>query len=123
MIVGTVETISALLAVIVAVGCPVRRHGNGRHVSRPVGRRLGWSQRQLHFMQVVLISACFALVMASMDVAWVIGNLVFVVWVGDDWFTGGDDDRRRRRRAWARVKIRMPKPAKIRPVERAPLPA
>jgi hypothetical protein len=46
--------------------------------------------------------------------------VVYVVWTGDDWITGGDDDARKRKRA--RVRLRMPKLVKIRSVDRSPVP-
>jgi hypothetical protein len=45
------------------------------------------------------------------------------VWVVDDWITGDDDDKPRRKHEWAKVKLRMPKPIKLRLAERFPVPA
>lgn len=120
--IGPIGAALATIVLVVAVMCPGRYLGKGRHVSRPLGRRLGWSVRKVHFAQIGVLLVQVALVYSGLEVPCLVGQVVYIVWVVDDWLTG-DDDEPRRKHEWAKVKIRMPKPVKIRPVERTPVPA
>ena len=41
---------------------------------------------------------------------------VYWLWAIDDWLYN-DDDAPRKKRSWGKVKLKMPKPVKLRPVE------
>jgi hypothetical protein len=89
----------------------------GKIVSRTVIRYFGlpgaWSLRLL------LCSAPIA--MSLFDVAHTAQKIIAIavnVWMIDDWLTSDDDRRRRWKDVFARIKLRMPKPVKLRPAER-----
>lgn len=101
--------VAALLA-----GGP-RRWMKGRHISRTAIRRLGYS-RAVSVRQ----AACWgAIPFILLGLQWVYVALIGVVavWALDDWLFPDDDDRKRRYE-WARVRLRMPKPIKLRPIQK-----
>jgi hypothetical protein len=116
-----IATVELLGVACVTVGCPASRRGRGRHISKPLGRVLGWSRRRVWSTQPLLLVASSAFAFAG--VLWPsVGTMFgFIAWVVDDWITG-DDDKPRRKRARAKVKLRMPKPIKLRAAERFPAP-
>jgi hypothetical protein len=104
------------------VGCPTRRRGRGRHVSRPLGRRLRWTYLRVWASQIALLTSAPLLTIADLALPCIVVNVAYLVWSIDDWITG-DDDEPRRKHEWAKVKLRMPKPIKLRAAERFPAPA
>lgn len=104
----------------------------GRH-TRLRGRHVSWPLRQKLGMEAMLQARLYLTVFfLALDFAWIASSAfrfpsqlawaVWALWVIDDWLFPKDDDDRKRRYEWARVRIRMPKPVKLRPVERVPLP-
>lgn len=104
-----------------------RRLMHGRHVSRPVCRRVGvvgaWATRASLF--AFWLGMTFAVVLSAkhrLSVPYDVVTLAVNAWTVDDWLFDGDDPKRKHE--WARVRLRMPKPVKIRQVERwKPMPA
>jgi hypothetical protein len=105
-IAGIIATVS-LPSVEVAVG-------RGRHVSRPLVRRVG--PVRAFQARCALLLILFASFFAG-DPTLPLVAIVWNAWIVDDWLYRDDDDRKLRYE-WARVRIRMPKPVRLRPVER-----
>jgi hypothetical protein len=121
---GFLYPFSAGAVCTLLLACPISRRGRGRHISRRIGRALGLDRLGVMFLQTVwlIAEAGAALVFDEAPGVLVMVDLL-IVWLLDDLFTGGPDDRPKRKHEWARVKLRMPKPVKLRPAERVPVPA
>lgn len=105
--------------------CPLPHRGRGRHVSRPIGRLAHADRLAVMGLQTLHIIGITA---GALTVGHVLPVLVaqwaLIAWLIDDALTGGRDDEPRRKHHPFRVKLRMPKPVKVRPVEHwAPAPA
>lgn len=102
---------------LVALTIPHERMGNGRHVSRPVGRLLGWPQHSIIFSQAGLCLFSIGFLLTGLLLGLVLMQGLMLVWLGDDWLTGDPDDEDGHRYEWARNKLQALKPVKVRPVE------
>lgn len=87
----------------------------GRYVSRPIIRRLGRGRALTTRQGLIWGGIPFAL--TGHHVPYVILTAGVAVWALDDWLFPDDDDRKRRYE-WARVRLRMPKPVKLRPIQK-----
>jgi hypothetical protein len=107
------------------IGCPMSHRGRGRHISRNIGRLARLDKFGVMAVQTgwLVAEAAYA-VFIGQDVTVLVMMAILIAWLLDDALTGGPDDRERKHE-WARIKIRMPKPVKLRPAERvrAPVPA
>lgn len=90
-----------------------RRFMRGRHVSKVVTRRVGY-RRALTLRQVLIWGGIpFSLI--GHPVIYCVLTGAVAVWALDDLlFT---DDDRKRRHEWEKIRLRMPKLIKLRPVE------
>lgn len=105
-------------ALIAVVKMPRGQLGTGRHVSRPLGRLVGGRGIVLLIQLLVAFNiVVWSFTSARHHIVVRVLVLGFNLWLLDDYLTGGDKPPRRRR-GWARVKIRMPAPIRLRPVER-----
>jgi hypothetical protein len=92
-----------------------RRFMCGCHVSRAVVRRLGYRRAVTVRNGLPWVGVPFTLI--GYGWPYVVLTAVVAVWALDDWLFPDDDDRKRKHE-WAKVRLRMPKPIKLRTVER-----
>lgn len=123
--IGLLGMLAAAVVLVILIVCPIERRGRGRHVSRPLGRRAKLDQRGVIGVQAVAIFTAAAYVgVIGIDYIDLGMQLTLVGWFLDDHLTGGSDDDRKRKHEPFKVRLRMPKPVKLRPAERwAPMPA
>jgi hypothetical protein len=120
---GLLYPVAAAAIVGLLIACPIAHRARGRHVSRPLGRVLRLDRLGVMAAQTVwLIVEVGAALILGQNVGVLVMMVVLIAWLLDDLFTGGRDDGPRRKHEWARIRLRMPKPVKLRPAERVPAP-
>lgn len=113
-------------AIFLYLFMPLRRSWKGRHVSKPLIRRLGMGRtRALRYSLFPIVGVALAFpVNDPRSIPSALAEIVFALWLIDDALFGGDDEDKSRRRDWAKAKLRKLKPVRLRPAERwAPAPA
>lgn len=110
--------LASLAVIMLIVSTPTSRRVNGRHLSRPLTRRLG-SRFRAGLVQITPMNLSLILLIGG-NLYWAPALLQIgvVVWLLDDLITGGPEDRDGRKREWAKAKLRKIKPVKLRPAER-----
>jgi hypothetical protein len=112
---------AAIVGLLIA--CPIDRRGRGRNVSRRLGRAAHLDKLGVMGLQTVwLLAEVGAALTVGQNVGVLVMMVVLIAWLLDDLFTGGRDDDPKRKHEWARIRLRMPKPVKLRPAERVPAP-
>jgi len=107
--------------ILLLVWTPRSQRVNGRHLSRPLARRIGRFRAGL--VQIAPMGASMPLIWVDLYWEAVILQGALVVWLLDDLLYGGPDDKKKRKHEWAKIRLRMPKPIKLRLAERwAPSP-
>lgn len=115
LILVLLSSVAFFMAAAAMLLCGPRRFMRGRHLSRPLVRRVGltWALATRH----VLVFGAIPFSIAGRLVPYVILTVAYTAWAVDDWLFS-DDDEKKRRHEWAKVRLRMPKPIKLRQVER-----
>jgi hypothetical protein len=106
---------AVLTALAATMLCGPHRFMRGRHVSKVLVRRIGY--RAALLARGALPVVALPLPFTGHYVPYVVLMGSVAVWSLDDWLFPDDDDRKRKHE-WARVRLQMPKPVKLRPVEK-----
>lgn len=121
----SLQTLIIVLAFFSSVSAqfltPKAKRWKGRYISRPLMRRLGAlrARRLWEALDWTRLAAFGVGIFSNRWWPWTILLVVAVARQVDDWlYSDDDDDDKREDRFRSRVRLKMPKPVKLRPVER-----